>query len=415
MNGVPQTSKEVSVWPVHRPTGRQDAGEDEVKMKSSGEYDANLAIYLQEIAQIPLLSPEDEKSLAKTILTNELGVWQKLLSINALLPEIWELSSAARPDRVQDFPVLPEVVSLSANDFLDESTRSALAITIQSLDEDQSILSNSLDRFRKLVFGDHLPAQLQCDENELLELERARGAARRARERFIRANLRLTVSIARRYRNRDLPLIDLVQEGNLGLIKAVHRFDQTRGFRFSTYAHWWIRQAIERAVINRGRLIRLPVHIIEQRRVLKKAHQQLVNESGEEPGIEALSELSGLEESKIMELQATGLGDALSLDEPLPDYPQRKLLDIIRDPEAPAIDDALIRENTAEKVRDLMKHLSENERDVLIKRFGLLGDDPLTLEEIGQEYGLSRERIRQIQVQGLQKMRRMCDRRKIGA
>jgi RNA polymerase sigma factor (sigma-70 family) len=206
-----------------------------------------------------------------------------------------------------------------------------------------------------------------------------------------------------------------VQEGNLGLIKAVHRFDQTRGFRFSTYAHWWIRQAIERAVINRGRLIRLPVHIIEQRRVLKKAHQQLVNESGEEPGIEALSELSGLEESKIMELQATGLGDALSLDEPLPDYPQRKLLDIIRDPEAPAIDDALIRENTAEKVRELMKHLSENERDVLIKRFGLLGDDPLTLEEIGQEYGLSRERIRQIQVQGLQKMRRMCDRRKIGA
>lgn len=168
-------------------------------------------------------------------------------------------------------------------------------------------------------------------------------------------------------------------------------------------------------MINRGRLIRLPVHIIEQRRVLKKAHQQLVNESGEEPGIEALSELSGLEESKIMELQATGLGDALSLDEPLPDYPQRKLLDIIRDPEAPAIDDALIRENTAEKVRELMKHLSENERDVLIKRFGLLGDDPLTLEEIGQEYGLSRERIRQIQVQGLQKMRRMCDRRKIGA
>ena len=415
MNSVPQTSKEVSVWPVHRPTGRQDAGEDEVKMKSSGEYDANLAIYLQEIAQIPLLSPEDEKSLAKTILTNELGVWQKLLSINALLPEIWELSSAARPDRVQDFPILPEVVSLSANDFLDESARSALAITIQSLDEDQSILSSSLDRFRKLVFGDHLPAQLQCDEKELLELERARGAARRARERFIRANLRLTVSIARRYRNRDLPLIDLVQEGNLGLIKAVHRFDQTRGFRFSTYAHWWIRQAIERAVINRGRLIRLPVHIIEQRRVLKKAHHQLFSENGEEPDIEALSELSGLEESKIMELQATGLGDALSLDEPLPDYPQRKLLDIIRDPDAPAIDDALIRENTAEKVRELMKHLSENERDVLIKRFGLLGDDPLTLEEIGQEYGLSRERIRQIQVQGLQKMRRMCDRRKIGA
>ena len=148
---------------------------------------------------------------------------------------------------------------------------------------------------------------------------------------------------------------------------------------------------------------------------MKKAHQQLLNETGEEPELEALAQLSGLDENRIQELQATGLGDALSLDEPLPDYPQRKLLDIIRDPEAPAIDDALIRENTSEKVRDLMKHLSETERDVLMKRFGLGGDDPLTLEEIGHQYGLSRERIRQIQVQGLQKMRRMCDRRKIGA
>ena len=147
----------------------------------------------------------------------------------------------------------------------------------------------------------------------------------------------------------------------------------------------------------------------------QKAQQQLVGESGEEPTLEELSQLSGLEENRILELQATVLGDALSLDEPMPDYPQRKLLDIIRDPEAPAIDDALIRENTAEKVRDLMKHLSETERDVLVRRFGLDGDDPLTLEEIGHQYGLSRERIRQIQVQGLQKMRRMCDRRKIGA
>ena len=383
--------------------------------KNSSEYDANLALYLQEIAKIPLLTPEDEKHLARTIRTNELTVWVKLLSVNALLPEIWELAHSLRPDRVQDFPELPEVVSLSANDFLDKKSRAVLATSIQSLDEDQSILSTSLDRFRKLVYGEHLPAQLQCDEEELLALERARGTARRARERFVRSNLRLTVSIARRYRNRDLPLIDLVQEGNLGLIKAVHRFDQARGFRFSTYAHWWIRQAIERAVINRGRLIRLPVHIIEQRRVLKKAQQQLVGESGEEPTLEELSQLSGLEENRILELQATVLGDALSLDEPMPDYPQRKLLDIIRDPEAPAIDDALIRENTAEKVRDLMKHLSETERDVLVRRFGLDGDDPLTLEEIGHQYGLSRERIRQIQVQGLQKMRRMCDRRKIGA
>ena len=383
--------------------------------KNSSDYDANLALYLQEIAKIPLLTPEDEKHLARTIRSNELTVWVKLLSVNALLPEIWELAHSLRPDRVQDFPELPEVVSLSANDFLDKKSRAVLATSIQSLDEDQSILSTSLDRFRKLVYGEHLPAQLQCDEEELLALERARGTARRARERFVRSNLRLTVSIARRYRNRDLPLIDLVQEGNLGLIKAVHRFDQARGFRFSTYAHWWIRQAIERAVINRGRLIRLPVHIIEQRRVLKKAQQQLVGESGEEPTLEELSQLSGLDENRILELQATALGDALSLDEPMTDYPQRKLLDIIRDPEAPAIDDALIRENTAEKVRDLMKHLSETERDVLVKRFGLDGDDPLTLEEIGHQYGLSRERIRQIQVQGLQKMRRMCDRRKIGA
>ena len=152
--------------------------------KNSSEYDANLALYLQEIAKIPLLTPEDEKHLARTIRTNELTVWVKLLSVNALLPEIWELAHSLRPDRVQDFPELPEVVSLSANDFLDKKSRAVLATSIQSLDEDQSILSTSLDRFRKLVYGEHLPAQLQCDEEELLALERARGTARRARERL---------------------------------------------------------------------------------------------------------------------------------------------------------------------------------------------------------------------------------------
>lgn len=398
-----------------RGVGVRSVGEDEVMTKRASEYDANLAAYLGEISKIPLLTAEDEQELALTIKTHELQLWDHLLGINALLPEIWALAHAMRPDRTEDFPELPEVVSLSANDFLSNAVRTDLAATIQSIDEDQSILSSTLDLFRKLVYGSKLSRSLKRDEAELLKLETSKGVARRARERFIRSNLRLTVSIARRYRNRDLPLIDLVQEGNLGLIKAVHRFDERRGFRFSTYAHWWIRQAIERAVINRGRLIRLPVHIIEQRRLLKRAHKDLIGEAGEEPSIEDLAAASGLEESRILELQATSLGDALSLDEPLPDYPQRKLLDIIRDPDAPALDDALIRENTAEKVRGLMKHLSETERDVLIKRFGLSGDDPQTLEEIGQEYGLSRERIRQIQVQGLQKMRRMCERRRIGA
>ena len=129
--------------------------------KNSSDYDANLALYLQEIAKkIPLLTPEDEKHLARTIRSNELTVWVKLLSVNALLPEIWELAHSLRPDRVQDFPELPEVVSLSANDFLDKKSRAVLATSIQSLDEDQStILSTSLDRFRKLVCGEHLPAQ----------------------------------------------------------------------------------------------------------------------------------------------------------------------------------------------------------------------------------------------------------------
>ena len=191
------------------------------------------------------------------------------------------------------------------------------------------------------------------------------------------------MSIARRYRNRDLPLIDLVQEGNLGLIKAVHRFDQARGFRFSTYAHWWIRQAIERAVINRGRLIRLPVHIIETTTCTQKAQQQLVGESGEEPTLEELSQLGGLDENRILELPGnstrrctlTRRGNARLSAAKAPRYHSR--------PRGTGDRRCVDSREYSGKVRDLMKHLSETERDVLVKRFGLDGDDPLTLKRLG--------------------------------
>jgi len=196
-------------------------------------------------------------------------------------------------------------------------------------------------------------------------------------------------------------------------MKAVHRFDYRRGFRFSTYAHWWIRQSIERAIINKGSQVRLPVHVVDSRRQLQKAISKLRQRLGRSPSTGEIAAKTDQPVRKVEELLRSIQVDLLSLDEGLGDSDSRKVVDLIRDPNRPAIDDAVIRENTIERIRELMVQLNPMERDIIQRRFGLGHDEDETLDEIGRSYNLSRERVRQIQVQGLAKMRRMCDRRDI--
>jgi RNA polymerase sigma factor (sigma-70 family) len=268
--------------------------------------------------------------------------------------------------------------------------------------EDEVRLARTMEAGRRAQHT--LETSGRLSPTERAALYREVHAADEAKAVFIRSNLRLVISIAKRYNGRGLDLLDLVQEGNLGLIRAVEKFDWRKGFKFSTYATWWIRQAITRGLGNHGRTIRLPVHMVDIVRTVQETTLSLTERLRRQPTLEEIAESSGLDVERIQQALAAP-ADTISLERPVGTEGDSALGDFVED--ATAIDpfDAAAEATTRQNVDTVMTILESVERDVIRLRYGLDGREPLTLSEVGEKFDLTREKVRQVEGRALAKLR----------
>lgn len=393
--------------------------------------DTTLGVYFREMSDLSIMTPEEELSSAVRISELRTALWEQLLSYPPFIEGIMsvvgadvdddELSEADRLQLCTSSRALRDRETRAHRDAY-ESDRANMARRLSRLDcdgvsadkvlADLSILD---DGGRELIHLQVRPPRRGSRpfHDYVAEAVRRCMTLRHAKNRFVKSNLRLVVSIARRFNHGRMPLQDLIQEGNIGLLKAVDRFDHTRGFRFSTYGSWWIRHAISRAIADKGRAVRLPVHMIDAYHKVTKARRELEAKHGRDPTHEELATHTGLTAAKIEKMDTLVVDPPISLDRPLSEDDGRKVVDLLKDEESEQPGDQLEAEAIGEQVREVITGLRPIEADILRKRFGLGDDSELTLKQIGEQYSLSRERIRQLQEQALGKIRQELQRRDV--
>ncbi len=295
-----------------------------------------------------------------------------------------------------------DILAMNAeNDLKEVGTEKAEKVEKEHLTQEE--FNKTLDA-TQLYLGEIGFSPLLTAEEEVYFARKALKGCDASRKRMIESNLRLVVKIARRYNNRGLALLDLIEEGNLGLIRAVEKFDPERGFRFSTYATWWIRQTIERAIMNQTRTIRLPIHVVKELNVYLRTSRELAQKLDHEPTAEEIAEKLDkpvAEVSKMLRLNEK----ITSVDTPIGGDSEKALLDIIADEKGSGPETELQDNDIKKNIVHWLEELNPKQREVLARRFGLLGYEASTLEDVGKEIGLTRERVRQIQVEALKRLR----------
>ena len=308
------------------------------------------------------------------------------------------------PDDPEELFSEPPTLEL---DFDEEPTEDELKLEemdVDAINEDLSFDNMNLDDPVKLYLREIGRVPLLSSDEEIELAVKISEGDEKAKQRLTEANLRLVVSIAKKYVGRGMYFLDLIQEGNVGLIKAVDKFDYQKGFKFSTYATWWIRQAITRAIADQARTIRIPVHMVETINRLKKVQSQLLHENGFEPSEELIAEKMELPVERVREIMRVAQ-EPVSMETPIGPEEDSRLVDFIRDEDALAPDEAALKTITNEDIDGVLKTLTPREESVIRLRFGLKDGRCHTLEEVGSEFNVTRERIRQIEAKALRKLR----------
>ena len=347
----------------------------------------------------------DKKTVIRELI--EQGKAKGQLSTKEILDALGELDF--EPEQIEKFyDTLEaqgvEIIEDFADAPLDDIDFAAEAVSDENLESSLSTEGIAIDDPVKVYLKEIGRVPLLSPEEEIDLAIRIKDGDEAAKKRLSEANLRLVVSIAKRYLGRGMQFLDLIQEGNLGLIKAVEKFDYTKGFKFSTYATWWIRQANTRAIADQARTIRIPVHMVETINKVKKVSSQLLHTNGHEPSAEEISAELDMPVDKVREIMRVAQ-EPVSLETPIGEEEDSHLGDFIPDDDAPAPQDAASHTLLKEQLADVLDTLTPREEKVLSLRFGLEDGRSRTLEEVGKEFNVTRERIRQIEAKALRKLR----------
>lgn len=308
------------------------------------------------------------------------------------------------PDDIEELFSEPTVLDIDFDEEPSDEELKLEEVDVDNLNDDLTLENISLDDPVKVYLREIGRVPLLSSEEEIGLAIKISEGDEIAKQRLTEANLRLVVSIAKKYVGRGMYFLDLIQEGNVGLIKAVDKFDYTKGFKFSTYATWWIRQAITRAIADQARTIRIPVHMVETINRLKKIQSQLLHENGYEPSEEVIAEKMDLPVERVREIMRVAQ-EPVSMETPIGPEEDSRLMDFIKDEDALAPDEAALKAITNEDIDAVLHTLTPREEAVIRLRFGLKDGRCHTLEEVGMEFDVTRERIRQIEAKALRKLR----------